>query len=232
MSHLYNTTVTCPKCQNSWPESLFLSLHAPRLPAKVHEILSGDFERITCTSCTHTFQPEHRMLYADPPQGLWVVMLPTQHNHNELKELEALEAQITQILTTQIQAAPDFMEDIKERARPRMVFGQAQLTEALQISHHQLSPEMVECMKMTLFRHHMATLMPLGPTTMRFIGTDPETHDLLFQILRRADNALLGTLRGSRAILATLEAQEEHLKTSYPELFARPFINATRYTQS
>jgi hypothetical protein len=119
-------TVTCPDCGKRWTHRLCRSLNAERVPERSREILEGTFEVLRCGDCYCEFQPEHTMLYVDMGRDIWIVMYPDQ--------MRSLHAQIESAVMDSFEriagAAPAWFARGK-RHRPRLVFGHAELAEAV-----------------------------------------------------------------------------------------------------
>ncbi|MGH9888705.1 MAG: CpXC domain-containing protein, partial [bacterium] len=158
MSEMTQGLVTCPRCRATQMAGLFTSLDADTIPGQVEAILDGRFERMACAS-GHAFRPEHRMLFVSHERRLWIVMHPL----TERPGFAVLERDVAQVIAAGIaRAAPAAVEPL-QGIRPRLVFGQHMLSEAVRVAYAGLDAAMLECAKLLTVRRNLAALMKHGP---------------------------------------------------------------------
>jgi hypothetical protein len=119
-------TVTCPDCGKRWTQRLYRSLNAERVPERTREILEGTFEVLRCGDCYCEFQPEHTMLYVDMARDVWIVMYPEESRPNHAQ----IERAVLGTFERTAGAAQAWFAR-RQRHPPRLVFGQAELAEAV-----------------------------------------------------------------------------------------------------
>jgi hypothetical protein len=121
-------TVTCPDCGKRWTHRLYRSLNAERVPERTREILEGTFEVLRCGDCYRDFQPEHTMLYVDMARDVWIVMYPEESRPHQAQ----IERAVMGGFERTSGAAPAWFAK-GQRHPPRLVFGQAELAEAVRV---------------------------------------------------------------------------------------------------
>lgn len=225
MSKILPQPAVCLTCGHAEDAVLYESLNAERLPHLLDAIEAGDFERQTCAACGASFQPEHKMLFSWLPRRLWVVMLPPQTD----SPLPLLEDGLLDLFAREFAHVPAPVQPLVAATRPRLVFGQAQLTEAVRVARANLPPELVECAKLEIQRRLLPSLLPYGPTALAFEGQRPDDGALTFRVLRLRDGAVVDRATLPRAALAELAEHEAAYRARYPDLFARPYVNTLRY---
>ena len=57
--------VACPACGHTEEQTVAQSIHGPRLPAAVDDILSGRFQRVECTACGARFEMDAPLVFLD-----------------------------------------------------------------------------------------------------------------------------------------------------------------------
>lgn len=57
--------VTCPKCHDTFPQTIWESVNTKLSPDLPKKIISGEFFTFRCPHCGHTFCAEYTMLYHD-----------------------------------------------------------------------------------------------------------------------------------------------------------------------
>jgi hypothetical protein len=223
MSQVATESIICPSCCESHDHTVFQSLNGERIPAQVQHLLDGTFELTTC-ACGHAFRPEHRMLYSHYALRTWIAMYP----RGERDRFAMLEHGIQLVFEHDFRGAPPVVAAGLRGVQPRLVFGQAQLSEAVRISEAGLEPALFECAKLLLFRRNLAGAVAYGPAELIYEGVTAD--DLLqFGLVELTSGARRDTLTASRDVLDEVGAVRDELVTGYPDLFARPYISATRY---
>lgn len=223
MSQVASERVTCPACAESCEYTLFRSLNGERIPAQVQRLLDGSFELITCR-CGHTYRPEHRMLYSHYALRTWIVM----HPRAERAQFAALERGVELVFEQDFKGAPPMVAAGLRGVRPRLVFGQAALSEAVRVSEAGLEPALFECAKLLLFRRNLARLVAHGPAELIYEGA-LAGEQLQFAVVELASGARRDSLAAARDLLDEVSAVRDELVVRYPDLFTRPYISATRY---
>ncbi len=236
MSQMARESVTCPNCGAVEERPVLRSLSGDRAPPQVAAILAGTFEAMACTKCGHEFQPEHRMLYACVPKGTWIVM----HPRDEQGRFATLEHGVQVLFEREMAGAPAPLKPHLDGLRPRLVFGQHLLSEAVRQSELGMDPAIVECAKLLLYRRHMVRLVPHGPIELCYEGAPPAAtldgkaqdqpdDTMLFGIHALATGERIADLTVAPDILDEAVAGREDFQSRHPELFSQPYISATRY---
>jgi hypothetical protein len=223
MSQVATESVMCPSCLESHDHSVFRSLNGERIPAQVQRLLEGSFERITC-ACGHSYQPEHRMLYSHYALRTWIAMYPRAQRD----QFAMLEHGIQLVFEQDFKAAPPMVAAGLRGVRPRLVFGQVALAEAVRVSEAGLEPALLECAKLMLVRRNLATALGHGPAELIYEGATAGGQ-LQFGLVELGAGVRRETLTAERALLDELGAVRDELVAQYPDLFARPYVSATRY---
>lgn len=223
MSQIIPTAVDCPHCGASSPAQLFESVNGDVLPVQVDAILDGSFERTTCSKCGGVFQPEHHLLFAQHSARLWIAMYPFAARG----EFATIERGVAEVIARNFAGAPASVVDSLAGVRPRLVFGQYALAEALRSVRDALDPPLLECAKLLAFQRSLAQLFPLGPTELVYERRDAD--QLIFGVRRLADGERLGELAIAATLLGDTQRELPGLAASHPELFERPFVSAVRY---
>jgi hypothetical protein len=223
MSQIATESIMCPSCCESHELTVFRSLNGERIPAQVARLLDGSFELTTC-ACGHAFRPEHRMLYSHYALRTWIAMYP----RGDRDRFAMLEHGIQLVFEQDFRGAPPMVAAGLRGVRPRLVFGQAALSEAVRVSEAGLEPALFECAKLLLFRRNLARTVAYGPAELIYEGVT--TDDLLqFGIVELTSGTRCDTLTASRDLLDEVGAVHDELVPRYPDLFTRPYISATRY---
>jgi hypothetical protein len=215
--------VTCPRCPTTWSAGLFSSVDADTIQVQVDAILQGRFERMTCGGCGHAFRPEHALLFVSHARRLWIVMQP----RSDRIEFAGLEHAVEQrVMTSMAQFAPAGAERLRG-IRPRLVFGQHMLTEAVRMAYAGLDPSILECAKLLAVRRNLPALMPHGPFELCFERLDGAIPVCAVHALPGGDRVTELALASD--VLAEVEANLPALQDRFPALFDRPYMSATRY---
>lgn len=224
MSHIVPGVVTCPGCSASWTAGLFSAIDADTIPVQVDAILDGVFERQTCNQCARVFRPDHRMLFASHSWKLWVVMYPL----TDCRDYEALEPAVMDLIDRHLAgAAPGVQERLRE-LRPRLVFGQHMLTEAVRVAYAGIDPAMLECAKLFAMRDNVALLLQHGPYELCFERMD-DANVMVCGIHALPGGERVGELPLPETLFAEAAAMSEQLIEQYPELLDGAYVSATRY---
>jgi hypothetical protein len=225
MSQIKQQLVTCPECGFVEERTLFASLNGERVPAQVPHLLDDTFEEQVCAQCGLCFRPEHELLYSHFPLRIWIVMLPRPLRQG----YAALEAALLTQFAAPFAEAPPLVSAGLAGVRPRLVFGQSFLSEAVRAVELGLDPALLECAKMFFFRRNLPRLMPLGPHELTFRGYGPDGGGLQVAVRRLDDGAMLDELTMPASLLDEVAAERGELTARYPELFERPYVSASRY---
>jgi hypothetical protein len=228
MSQIKQYPITCPDCGFVDERVLFTSLNGERVPAQIPHLLDDTFEEQVCAQCGLCFRPEHEMLYSNFGQRAWVVMMPPAARPRHAALEEALLAQFASAFAT---APPPLVAALAE-VKPRLVFGQVMLSEAVRTVELGLEPALLECAKLFTWRRNLARLMALGPHELTFRGFAGEAGPdggLLLAVRRLADGQILDELVMPARVLEEVSEVRAELLSQYPDLFSRPYVSATRY---
>jgi CpXC protein len=223
MSKVTADLVICSQCAAQHPLRRFESFNADRLGDQVDDIVSGRFERIAC-ACGHVFQPEHAMLFTSYERKLWIVMQPPA----DRRHFAAIERDVERILAENFASAAPQVAAGLAGVRPRLVFGQRMLAEALRIALSELEPALVECAKLLWVRANITTLMSRPPFELVVQGRDADgglrcvLHDLV------EGSPLADTVIGAPTLAAAQELRPQ-LEDEYQALFTRPYCSAARF---
>lgn len=224
MSDVRSQKISCPDCGAEREVELFTSLNGDLIPAQVAEILEGTFEEQECLGCGALFRPEHPLLYTEASSQTWLVM----HPPTDRARYARIERGVLQVLARNFAAAPPEVQERLRGVRPRLVFGQIMLTEALRVRRAGVPQALLECAKLLAVRRNLAALLPYGPSQLLFEELD-EQGRARCGVYELAHDRRLGELWLPADALAEVRASQRQLATLYPELFSQPFVSATRY---
>ena len=223
MSQMEETTVSCPRCGASWSTQLFSSVDADTIEVQVEAIIAGSFERRTCRGCGSSFRPEHGLLFVSHARGLWIVMLPPA----ERPRFAALEDGVAQVILGNIARAAPVLAERLAGVRPRLVFGQHMLSEAVRVAYAGVGAEILECAKLLTVRRNLPALVKHGPFELCFERFEAGAPVCAVHAIPTGERVAELALAGD--VLAETEASQPEMQALFPELFARPYVSATRY---
>ena len=224
MSKIAPIVASCPKCGHQQDHRIFDSLNADRVPVQVDAILDGSFERAECRECQHGYQPEHTMLFAQYSTRTWIAMHPCA----DRPSFPIIERGVELILERNFGAAPPMVADGLRGIRPRLVFGQHMLAEAVRCLRSALDPVLLECAKMLALRRNLQQLLDFGPCELAFEAFS-EAGDLVHGVHRLETAERIGTFELPKDAIAEVRAGQTELETLYPDLFQRPYDSMCRY---
>jgi hypothetical protein len=224
MSKIAPTVVFCPRCQARQRARLFDSLNADRVPAQVELLLAGTFERVHCEQCGHDYRPEHTMLYAHFSARTWIIM----HPREDRPRFTTIERGVELVMQREMSVAPPIVAEGTQDIRPRLVFGQHMLTEAVRTMRAGIDPALLECAKLLAVRGDLQRFLDLGPFELCFEQTT-DSGELAHAIHALASGEKIGTLLLPAQALADAQAARPLLEQSFPDLFQRPYVSACRY---
>jgi CpXC motif protein len=224
MSDLYSAEIACPRCQARQAATLFRSLNADALAAQVEAIVDGSFEQKRCAACAHTFRPEHSMLYVHHTARLWIVMHPLGARHRFV----ALEREVLEVMEREVAWTPPAVAQELSGLRPRLVFGQHMLTEAVRMTRAGLDAALLECAKLLTVRRQLGRLMAHGPCELCF-ERRPADGGVVCAVHLMSSGERIDELEVSAAGLAEVEAERAYFEQSWPDLFQRPYVSTSRY---
>jgi hypothetical protein len=214
----------CPACGHEEAGQRFTSLNADLLPARRQEILRGEFAQVRCAACGHGWQEEHELLYVELSTGAWILMEPPSRR----ARFATWERGIALLLARHFEGAPEALRASLAQVRPRLVFGQAGLTEALRLQEAGLDAATVECLKLMIIQRELPSFLAKGPAQLLFEAVEGGQR-LRFALARLPDGAPLGALGAPLEALREVEARREALSQTWPALFTQPYVSATRY---
>lgn len=224
MSKINPTVVFCPRCGAKQRARLFDSLNADRVPAQVELVLDGTFERIDCEQCGHAYRPEHPMLYAHFTARLWIVM----HPRVDRPRFATIEHGVALVMAEQLAAAPPMVASGTADVRPRLVFGQHMLTEAVRVARAGIEPALLECAKLMLVRRDLPRLVSGEPAELCFEQAT-DSGDLVHGVHALATGERIDTWILPRDLLDEAQAARPVLEQTFPDLFRQPYVSACRY---
>lgn len=224
MSKVHARPVTCPACGHEGVARLFESLNGDRIPAQAEDVCAGTFEQQTCPACDSSFRPEHTMLYSQMSARIWVVMHPPA----DRARYALIERGVELVMQRNFAAAPPLVAEGLRGARPRLVFGQAMLTEALRVYRAGFSPPLLECAKLLALRRNLGELVSYGPSQLAFEEVEPDGR-LRCGVLSLESSRRLGELTLPADALAEVRATQSAFERLYPALFTRSYVSASRY---
>ena len=224
MSKVSDHAVTCPDCGHSQRAALFDSVNGERIAAQVADILAGTFEQQECQQCGALFRPEHPMLYSELTTRTWIVMHPPV----DRARFELIERGVYLVMERAFTGAAPAVFEAVRGVRPRLVFGQLMLTEALRVLRAGLTPALLECAKLLALRRNLAAMMPYGASQLLFEQYE-EDGRLRCGVHNLESGQRLGELLLPADAIAEARASSAQLEGLYPELFGRPYVSACRY---
>ena len=223
MSQLAPGLGTCPRCAAPWSAAVFSSIDADTIPVQVDAILDGTFEQRTCTGCGTSFRPEHPLLFVSHARRLWIVMHPLA----DRSSFASLEPAIEYTIASTIEQAAPVASERLRGVRPRLVFGQHMLTEAVRCAWAGLDAQLVEIAKLLTIRRNLPALMQHGPFELCFERFDEAA--LVCAIHALPSGARLGEHALPADALAEAAAARAVMQREFPELFTRAYVSATRF---
>lgn len=223
MSKLQHVEVECPVCCLPQQITRFESLNAQRLPHIVEEILDGRFAEITCDGCGETWRPPQKMLFADLPNRLWVVM----HPPSDRTHRESLEAGVLDYFAEEFGRAPSMVIQALSECQVLLVFGHDRLAEAIRLSRSGIPQPLVECLKLLVMRDSLADFYVLGPVELIYEGNADGV--ITFGVHRLDDGARVKAVEVPFDRLGEVAGQQGYFMQHYPDLFGKPSCDASRY---
>jgi hypothetical protein len=224
MSKIAPTIVFCPRCQSRQRVRLFDSLNADRVPAQVELILAGTFELVHCEQCGHDYRPEHTMLYAHYSARTWIIM----HPRADRPRFTTIERGVELVMARELGMAPPIVAAGTQDIRPRLVFGQHMLAEAVRTAHAGIDPTLLECAKLMAVRSNLQRFLDQGPFELCFESTT-DSGELAHAIHALSSGEKIGAFLLPREAMADALAARPVLEQSFPDLFQRPYLSACRY---
>ncbi|MGE0868182.1 MAG: CpXC domain-containing protein [Kofleriaceae bacterium] len=224
MSKATTIGVRCAHCGEYQTARVYESLNGDRIAHAVEAVLDGSFEQLTCQRCDRVWRPEHVMLFSQFTRGVWIVMYPvTNRMHFEL-----LETGVAQVIQRNFDESPALIADDVRHARPRLVFGQHMLSEAVRMTTLELAPALVECAKLLTVRRRLAELTRWGVFELALEQLD-DRGDLACGVHALPAGTRLGSVTIARDTVEEARANQSTFEQQYPELFHRPYVSASRY---
>ena len=149
MSTFFPMMVACPACGHTEEQTVAQSIHGPRLPAAVDDILSGRFQRVECTACGARFEMDAPLVFLDFEQKIWIAMYPRAWE-SRWEELE--QETLASVRRNTLEKAPPVVKEMIQGFRIRTVFGLNALREKLLCFFNQLPDEALEVLKLQIVR--------------------------------------------------------------------------------
>jgi len=225
MSHLDHERIACPGCGATKEHRIFRSLNGERVASQVERLLDGTFERVTCSGCGVRFRPEHRMLYAHYGLRAWVVMHPPEERHR----FEDLEPAVEALFARNFANAPAVVSAGLRGVRPRLVFGQHMLSEAVRVAESSMDPALLECAKLLVYRRSLGDLASHGAIELCYEGRARSSERLQMGVHALRSGTRMGALEVASSLLDEVKHCRDELEGMYPALFSRSYVSATRY---
>ena len=174
MSTFLPMMVACPSCGHREERVVAQSIHGPRLPQAVTDILEGRFQRVKCSACEAIFELDAPLVLMDFERKIWIAMYPKiwESRWEEL-EKETLES----FSRNTVRDAPRIVKEMVEGFRVRTVFGLSALQEKLLCFFHGIPDDALEVLKLQLLRDipgagfsatHKPRLVQLKEDTLHF----------------------------------------------------------------
>lgn len=224
MSSETAVTAACPRCGAAERVAVLESLTGDVLPWQLQAIAEGRFEQTPCARCGERYQPEHCMLLTRVSTGLWLVMHPAE----DRQHFAILEREVAALMAGHFALAPPSIAARLRGVRPRLVFGQAMLAEAVRGEQASIDPALLECAKLALLDVAGPTLGRHGPIELCFEELLPGGA-LRCGVRALAAGPRLDEVELPAGALATVRAELPRHWALYPELFRQPYVSATRY---
>lgn len=224
MSRFEIERVTCPACDHQQDVEIYVSINAERMREATDQLIDGSWELLVCVACSHNFRIDNRLLYTDLPRRQWIV----QHSWADRARYQALEEEAARVFRTEYLEHPP--QEVRRQARgiePRVCFGRPQLAEKLSAWRHGIDDCVLECLKLVVLRNHLNELFPLGPSELQLAAVEPER--LNFVVVALGSGHALKRLAVARGELTRIADDLDSFRPTFPDLFDRPFVNASRY---
>lgn len=106
MPNIVKKDIVCPKCNETTPADLYISINATNEPKLREAALNEQLFRWQCRSCGHTARLTYPVLYNDMKRRFMVYLIP-QVDRFQLNDVE-LEAQFANVEDVTKRLAPDF----------------------------------------------------------------------------------------------------------------------------
>jgi hypothetical protein len=225
MSDVMPFVAVCPRCAAEQATTVFKSLNAELIPLEVEAILAGTFEVIACPVCGHRFQPQHTMLFLQFAAGVWIVM----HPPSDRAHFATLERGVELVLQREFAEAPRLVGERLGSVRPRLVFGQHMLAEAVRCVSAGIDAAVLECAKMLLIRRNLQGWVGQVPCELCWDGAGEAGELLLGAYALEGGERVAEPWRLSREVMEEASASRDAFATLHPELFNRPYVSALRY---
>jgi CpXC protein len=223
VSGTVDVAARCPDCGVEQRAHVFDSLNADLLGEQLDLIADGRFEELACVGCARLFRPEHRLLLVQMSRRAWIVMHPLA----DRPRFAALESAVEQLLAQRFAEAPPVVATQLHQVRPRLVFGQHMLTDAVSSLRAELDPALLECAKLLLFRRELSRFFAHGPCELGLEGVD-DGGALRLGLYALADGRRLDAMTLPRADLATAAELRALLQPAQAALLERPYVASAR----
>ena len=229
MSMFQTISVPCPNCGTENSFDAFSSVNADRRPDLRDGILSGDFQRATCSSCSEEFRLEPDLNYLDVERGSWIRALPLDAKaHWDQAEAEA-KAAFDEAYGS---GAPAAAREIGDTLTARATFGWPGFREKLVLQDLDWNDVSLEQVKIAILRNREGN--PLAPSIelrllaassdeMQFAWLDAQTGEIVDMFI--AQRALYDEIDGDPDWAAIGDNISAGLFTDMQRLFLEPLTD-------
>lgn len=148
MSRFEEETVSCPVCGQKSTQSIATSLRISSKTDFKQQILSGNFQKFTCTNCNHSFRVDDPLIYLDFDKKLMITQFPKSWNSN-WKEYEKVVTHNYENYLAGKYAAPAARE-MSKGFQLRTVFGLDALAEKIFCLESGIDDQLLAILKLQL----------------------------------------------------------------------------------
>jgi hypothetical protein len=149
MSLFKTTELACPACARALSFQTVYSVNADRRPDLRLAILSGEFQRQDCPHCGARFRLDTDFTFVDVARGQWIVAAPVAAIADWPARESAARAMFERAYGA---AAPEVVQGIGRKLKPRLTFGWPALREKLVAAEHRLDDVALEMCKAGVMR--------------------------------------------------------------------------------
>jgi hypothetical protein len=150
------------------------------------------------------------------------------HPLSDRSGFAAIERSVERVIRDELAAAPAVVAESLRGIRPRLVFGQHMLTEALRVARLAIDPALLECAKMLAVRRRLDLFLAAGPCELCFQGIS-ETGGLIHKVHSLPLGVEIESWTLPASALDEARLARADLASAYPELFTNPYVSASRY---
>lgn len=148
MSRFQEETISCPGCGDKSTQSIATSLRISSKTDFKQQILSGNFQKFTCSNCNHTFRVDDPLIYLDFDKKLMITQFPKSWNSN-WKEHEKVVTHNYENYLAGKYAAP-VAREMSKGFQLRTVFGLDALSEKISCLESGIDDRLLSILKLQL----------------------------------------------------------------------------------